>query len=70
LEKTEEEWWSAGGTITKENQDFLSNDEKQYITKYKMMIQEYGRSQPLQLDLLRVIFFFEDRVIIYFFLGS
>jgi len=53
LEKTEEEWWSAGGAITKENQDFLSTDEKQYITKYKMMIQEYGRSQPLQLDLLR-----------------
>jgi len=54
LEKLEEELWSAGGTIAKENQEFLSKDEKQYIQKYKMLVQEYGRSQPLQLDLLRV----------------
>ena len=54
LERIEEEWWYLGGNIPKENQEFLSNDEKTYINKYKIILQEYGRSQPFQLDLLKV----------------
>jgi len=54
LERIEEEWWYLGGNIPKENQEFLSNDEKTYINKYKIILQEYGRNQPFQLDLLKV----------------
>ena len=54
LEKCENAFWEFGTNLPKEYKEFLNDDEKIHLTKYKALIQNYSQSLEMDIDLTKV----------------
>lgn len=64
LQKCESAFWEFGTNLPKDYKEFLSDDEKVHLNKYKTLVQNYSQSLGLDFDITKVlsIFFFPSSI--------